>query len=100
MKGKRVVEKESNKPLSKIREICLSLADTDEAQHFGEPSFRVKKSMFATVSDKTGVWRLQVQLKPDHVKDLIDKDPRCEPYERMKDIVSMRVDKITDWNDV
>jgi predicted DNA-binding protein (MmcQ/YjbR family) len=86
--------------LSNIRAICLNLPNVDETKHFGQPAFRVKKKMFATCSDKTGTWRLQLQLKPESTKALLENDPRFQPYERMKSVISMEIEGVTNWNEV
>ena len=85
---------------SKVRELCLSMPDVDEAAHFGDASFRVGKKMFATCSRKTGDYRLQVQLEPEHAAALLERDPRFERYERMKHVVSLRLDAVKDWAEV
>ena len=34
-------------PLARLRRLCLSFPDTHEVEAWGEPTFRVKKKMFA-----------------------------------------------------
>jgi len=41
--------------LRMMREICLSLPETVEADHFGESCFRVRKRIFASCGEKDGV---------------------------------------------
>jgi predicted DNA-binding protein (MmcQ/YjbR family) len=94
------VKKRADDTLARIREICFSLPDVDETAHFGEPAFRVGKKMFATCSGKTGAWRLQLQLEPEHAKTLLGTDPRFEPYERMKNVISMQAEGVEDWDEV
>src|SRR5262245_49550702 len=66
--------------LRMMREICLSLPETSEGEHFGEASFRVGKRIFATCGEKDGVCRLVLQLEPEHARRLIASDPRFKPY--------------------
>src|SRR5215468_6704875 len=91
---------ETDSALSKLRAICLALPDVDETRHFGERAFRVRKKMFATCSKKTGFWRLQLQLEPEHSRALLKTDPRVEPYRRMKNVISMRIDGVKNWDEV
>ena len=37
-------------PLRMMREVCLSLPETVEGEHFGEACFRVGKRIFATMT--------------------------------------------------
>jgi hypothetical protein len=52
--------------LTRMREVCLLLPETVEAEHFGEVCFRVGKRIFASCGEKAGVCRLVFQLEPAH----------------------------------
>ncbi|MEO5674419.1 MAG: MmcQ/YjbR family DNA-binding protein [Chitinophagales bacterium] len=55
------------------REKFLSFPEVTEQDHFGKPSYRIKKKIFATLwlEDK----RAMVKLSPDLQMDFCDKDP-------------------------
>ena len=61
--------------LEKMREICLSLPDTREGDHFGEAAFYVKGKLFATCGEKHGVCEIVFGLQPDHAAALVKSDP-------------------------
>src|SRR5262245_13671905 len=61
--------------LKKMREICLSLPDTREGEHFGQAAFYVKRKLFATCGDKRGVCEITFGLEADHAAALAEKDP-------------------------
>src|SRR5262245_40920800 len=83
-----------------MRETCLSLPDTVEADHFGAVCFRVGKRIFASCGEKDGVCRLVLQLEPEHTRRLVASDPRFEPYARQNHCVSMDVACVEDWEEV
>ena len=86
--------------LRMMREVCLSLPDTVEAEHFGEACFRVAKRIFASCGEKDGVCRLVFQLEPEHASRLIASDPRFEPYARQKNCVWIDAADVEDWDEV
>ena len=83
-----------------MRDFCLSLPDTTEAEHFGEVCFRVGKRIFASCGEKTGVCRLVFQLEPEHSRQLVASDPRFEPYARQKNCVWIDAAAVEDWDRV
>ena len=90
----------SKMALRKMREICLSLPDVGEAQHFGESCFYVGKRIFATCGDKAGVCRLVVQLEPQHASRLLDADPRFVRWGKQKDYVVLDAAKLNNWDEL
>jgi len=86
--------------LRKMRELCLSLPDTVEANHFGETCFRVGKRIFASCGEKDGACRLVVQLDPEHARRLVESDPRFESYARQNNCVLMDAAAVEDWDEV
>jgi hypothetical protein len=83
-----------------MREICLSLPDTVEADHFGEACFRVGKRIFASCGEKAGVCRLVFQLEPAHAQRLIASDSRFQPYARQAHCVWTDAADVEDWAEV
>ena len=86
--------------LRKMREVCLSLPQTVEAEHFGEACFRVGKRIFASCGEKGGVCRLVFQLEPAHAQRLIASDGRFQPYARQAHCVWMDAASVEDWAEV
>ena len=83
--------------LEKMREICLSLPDTSEGDHFGETAFYVKKKLFASCGDKHGVCEITFGLEPDHAAALVAADLRFKPYARDKRGVVLDAAKVKSW---
>jgi len=83
-----------------MREVCLLLPDTVEAEHFGEKCFRVRKRIFASCGEKDGVCRLVFQLEPEHARRCVASDPRFKPYARQKNCVWMDAAAVDDWDEV
>jgi predicted DNA-binding protein (MmcQ/YjbR family) len=86
--------------LQRMREVCLSVPATVEAEHFGEVCFRVGKRIFASCGEKDGVCRLVFQLEPGHTSRLVDSDARFEPYTRQKNCVWMDASDVESWDEV
>jgi hypothetical protein len=86
--------------LKKMREICLSLPDTREGDHFGEPAFYVGSKLFATYGDKHGVCEITFGLEPDHAAALVLNDPRFTPYSRDKRGVVIEAGKVKSWSEI
>src|SRR5512132_3955659 len=86
--------------LHKMREVCLSLPETVEAEHFGEVCFRVGKRIFASCGEKAGVCRLVFQLEPEHAGRLVASDPRFQRYARQEHCVWMDAAGVEDWDEV
>ena len=88
------------KALDKMREICLSLPDTREGDHFGETAFYVRGKLFATCGAKHGVCEITFGLEPDHAAALLENDPRFKPYSRDKRGVVLDAAKVKRWSEV
>jgi predicted DNA-binding protein (MmcQ/YjbR family) len=83
-----------------MREICLWLPGTVEADHFGEACFRVGKRIFASCGEKGGVCRLVFQLEPAHAQRLTAADGRFRAYARQAHCVWMDAADVEDWAEV
>src|SRR5262245_15945869 len=88
------------KALDRVREICLSLPDTYEGDHFGETAFYVRGKLFATCGAKHGVCEMKFGLEPDHAASLLENDPRFKPYSRDKRGVVLDAAKVKSWGEV
>src|SRR4030095_12553762 len=88
------------KALDKMREICLSLPDTREGDHFGETAFYVRGKLFATCGAKHGVCEITFGLEPDHAAALLENDPRFKPYSRDKRGVVLDAANVKRWSEV
>src|SRR5262245_60579791 len=84
----------------RMREMCLTLPDSTEAEHFGEACFRVGRRIFASCGGKDGACRLVFELEPAHARRLLASDPRVEPYARQESCVSMDAAGVQDWDEV
>ena len=86
--------------LEKMREICLSLPDTREGDHFGETAFYVSNKLFATCGEKHGICEITFGLEPDHAAALVESDPRFKPYARDKRGVVLDAAKVKTWSEI
>ena len=86
--------------LQKMQEICLSLPDTRQGNHFGETAFYVKGKLFATCGEKHGPCEITFGLESDHAAALVENDPRFKPYPRDKRGVILDAAKVESWSEV
>ena len=76
--------------LGEARKIALALPEAMEADHFGNPSFRVGGRTFATAPDAT---HLNVMIDPFEVEAAIREDPEaCSELWWGKELRGVRVD--------
>jgi hypothetical protein len=72
-----------------IRKFALALPETVELEHFGNPSFRVRGRIFATVPDDT---HLNVMIDPFDVDAVVRADPEsCAELLWGKEVRGVRV---------
>lgn len=67
-------------PLTRLREICLALPETHEAEAWGEPTFRVRNKLFAmhaSANTHHGAGREAVWICANHVSQ--DMVMRAKP---------------------
>lgn len=86
--------------LQTMREICLSLPDTREGDHFGQTAFYVKGKLFATCGEKHGVCEITFGLEPEHAAALVENDPRFKPYPRDRRGVVFDAARVKSWSEV
>lgn len=82
-----------------MREICLTLPETSEGEHFGDVVFRVRKKIFASCGSQPGECLLVVQLDAGKAARLVESDPRFQRYSRQKDCVAIRAKDVSDWDE-
>lgn len=89
--------------LARLRAICLDLPEAAEQETWGDPTFRVRRKIFAM--PKRGDGRLSVWFKtpPGSQMVLVGSDPQrffVPPYVGPKGWVGMRLDDGPDWDEV
>ena len=95
-------------PLSRLRSLCLALAEAHEVEAWGEPTFRVRNKIFATYATADthhGNGRPAVWCKSSHVNQqlLIRAEPDryfSPPYVGHKGWVGVCLDRSPDWTAV
>jgi hypothetical protein len=60
--------------LHRVRKLALAYPETVEQEHFGNPSFRVRGKIFATVPDEL---HLNVMIDPFDVDAAVRAEPDC-----------------------
>lgn len=89
-------------PLERVRRICLALPEAFEQEAWGEPTFRVRKRMFAMyANDHHGDGRRAVWLPAPLGTQgyLVDTDPEAyfvPPYVGVKGWIGVVVDRCPD----
>jgi hypothetical protein len=73
-----------------VRRLAMALPETIEQQHWGNPSFRVRGRIFATVPDSGHV---NVMIDPFDVDGVVRENPKsCEELLWGKEVRGVRVD--------
>src|SRR3712207_58672 len=90
-------------PIDRLRAICLALPEAEEKEAWGDPTFRVRDTIFAM--QKRGDGRISVWCKapPGSQMVLVGADPErffVPPYVSPKGWVGMRLDSDPDWDEV
>ena len=96
------------KPIDRLREICLALPEAHEVEAWGEPTFRVRKKIFAmhaSPSNHHGAGRPAVWIKsePSTQEFLTGRDPArffVPPYVGVNGWVGVWLDGRPDWKHV
>ena len=94
-------QKNEDKVLAKLREICLALAGVQEVKTWGHPTFQAGKKSFAVLDDYNG--HLCICLKMTlALQHLLLEDPRFfkTPYSGNKGWVSLIADSRLNWGEV
>jgi predicted DNA-binding protein (MmcQ/YjbR family) len=93
----------AERPIDRLRAICLALPEAEEKEAWGDPTFRVRNRIFAM--EKRGDGRVSVWCKapPGSQVVLVGADPGrffVPPYVGAKGWVGMRLDDGPDWAEV
>lgn len=95
-------------PIDRLRAVCLSLPETFEKTSHGEPTFWVRKRMFATFADAGnhhGGGRHAVWCKATHMTQqlLVSRSPDryfVPPYVGPSGWVGIYLDRSPEWREV
>jgi hypothetical protein len=75
--------------IHEVRRVALSLPEVVEQDHWGNPSFRIRGRIFATVPDKEHV---NLMIDPFDVDAVVREDPdTCEELRWGKQVRGVRV---------
>jgi hypothetical protein len=75
--------------VKQVRKLALALPETVEQEHWGNPSFRVRGRIFATVPDEAHV---NVMIDPFDVEAAVRAEPEsCEQLLWGKEVRGVRV---------
>ena len=94
--------------IERLRELCLSRPDAWEKVSHGEPTFWVRKRMFASFADAAnhhGAGRHAVWCRCDHTSQamLVDRAPDryfVPPYVGPSGWIGVYLDRRPDWREV
>ena len=90
----------ASEALKMMRDICLSLPDSREGDHFGETAFYVNGKLFATCGEKRGSYEITFGLEPNHAAELVENDHRFKPYPRDRRGVVLDAAEVESWSEV
>lgn len=92
-----------NDPLNRLREVCLTLPEATEQEAWGDPTFRVRKKIFAMHKRGDGRASLWCKMQPGVQDALVGSDPErffVPPYVGHHGWLGVRLDVPTDWDEV
>jgi predicted DNA-binding protein (MmcQ/YjbR family) len=95
-------------PLPRLRRLCLALPEAHEVVAWGEPTFRVRKKMFATFASASnhhgrGRHAAWVKALPVNQDLLVRSAPQrvfVPPYVGPSGWIGMYLDEVADWVEV
>ena len=93
----------AQKPLDRLRVICLALPESVETETWGDPTFRVRNKIFAMENSDDGRTSVWCKAPPGSQMVLVGADPErffVPPYVGPKGWVGMRLDRRPDWSEV
>lgn len=94
----------AQKPIHRLRRICLALPEAEERETWEIPTFRIRSKIFAMQSDDAdGRPAFWFKAPPGSQQVLVGADPDrffAPPYVGPKGWVGMRLDQRPDWTEV
>jgi predicted DNA-binding protein (MmcQ/YjbR family) len=93
----------ANRPIDRLRAICLALPEAEERETWGAPTFRVRDKIFVMEradGDRAAFW---CKAPPGSQAVLVGADPDrffVPPYVGHKGWIGMRLDRRPDWREV
>jgi hypothetical protein len=98
----------AQRPLTRLRKLCLALPEAHEVTAWGTPTFRIRNkmfAMFAAASKHRGYERPAVWIKSTHTdqKHMVEAAPECffvPPYVGPSGWVGVWLDGAVAWDDV
>lgn len=98
----------TSSPAARLRKLCLALPEAHEVEAWGEPTFRVRKKMFASYAsagNHHGGGRPAVWLKasPGAQSAMVKLDPKrffVPPYVGPSGWVGVWLDEKPDWTEL
>jgi hypothetical protein len=95
-------------PLTRLRKLCLALPEAHEVEAWGEPTFRVRKKLFAMYahaenhhgSGRPSVW---CKAAPGNQAVMVQASPErffVPPYVGPSGWIGIRLDQNPDWREV
>ena len=92
---------ETDRHLSKLRELCLAFPEMKEVEAWGHPTFRAGKKLFAAFGDDGEGPTLGLKVGFDRQDELLrNKRFYPTPYAAHQGWVSLRIDRSTDWKEI
>ena len=93
----------AQRPIDRLRKICLALPQATEQQAWGDPTFRIGGKIFAMYKIGDGRKSVWCKAPAGSQKILVGADPEvffAPPYVGPKGWVGMRLDIAVDWTEV
>ena len=93
----------NGEPIQRLRAICLALPEAAEVEAWGEPTFRVRKKIFAMYSNNhhgDGIVAVWCKAPPGAQEVLIGADPTRfykPPYVGPSGWIGIRLEGGVDW---
>lgn len=91
------------RPIERLRRLCLALPEAVEKEAWGDATFRVRDKIFAMEKRGDGRPSLWAKAPPGAQEHLVAADPArffVPPYVGPKGWIGMRLDRSPDWSEV
>ena len=94
---------QEERPIERLRRLCLALPEAVEKEAWGDPTFRVRDKIFAMEKRGDGRCSLWAKASPGAQEHLVAADPQrffVPPYVGPKGWVGIRLTRRPDWAEV